>query len=288
MLLITFQHPTPYFDDSYGVNSANNGPYADALLEELIPHLEKEFRIIPESHARLLTGGSTGGYISLALQVHFPKFFGGSWVFYPDPIDFRHFFLVDIYKDDNAFMAPGFRWLKPERFAFRSAEGQPIQSIRQLSQLALALGSRGRSCEYLEAWEASFGPVNQEGYPKPLFDKKTGKIDKEVAQYWKDQGYDLVHYLEKRWPEIGPDLVGKIHVYVGDMDNYYFNLPVYELERFLENTQNPYYAGSIHYGRPLKEHGWQPMNRAELLRIMAAHISKNAPRKSQTETRRPK
>jgi len=276
MIVVTFQHPTPYFDDSYAVNSANNGPYADALVKELIPYLEKNFRMIPRAYARLLSGGSTGGYESLALQVHHPKFFGGTWTFYPDPIDFSRFFLINIYEDENAFVAPGFKWLKPERYAFRSREGQPIQSVRQLSQLTMVLGSRGRSCEYLEAWEASFGPVGSDGYTRPLWDKKTGEIDHEVAQYWRDNGYDLVHYIKTNWSKIGPDLVGNIHMYVGDMDNYYFNLPVYFLEEFLENTEHPYYEGSFHYGRPLKLHGWHPMTKAELIRIMADHVTKNA------------
>ncbi len=276
MIAVTFQHPTPYFDDSYAVNSANNGPYADALIKELIPYLEKNFRMIPKAYARLLTGGSTGGYESLALQVHHPRFFGGTWTFYPDPIDFSRFFLINIYEDENAFVAPRFKWLKPERYSFRSREGQPIQSVRQLSQLTMVLGSRGRSCEYLEAWEASFGPVGSDGYTKPLWDKKTGEIDHEVAQYWRDNGYDLVHYLKTNWSTIGPDLVGKIHMYVGDMDNYYFNLPVYFLEELLENTENPNYEGSFHYGRPLMQHGWHPMTRAELIRIMADHVTKNS------------
>ncbi len=140
----------------------------------------------------------------------------------------------------------------------------------------MVLGSRGRSCEYLEAWEASFGPVGSDGYTKPLWDKKTGEIDHEVAQYWRDNGYDLVHYIKTNWSTIGPDLVGKIHLYVGDMDNYYFNLPVYFLEELLENTENPYYEGSFHYGRPLMQHGWHPMTKAELIRIMADHVTKNS------------
>lgn len=282
MIIVTFQHPTPYFDDSYAVNSANNGPYGDALIKELIPYLEKNYRMIPESYARVLTGGSTGGYESLALQIHHAQFFGGTWTFYPDPIDFSRLFLINIYEDDNAFAVPGFKWLGPERYAFRSSEGQPIQSIRQLSQLAMALGSKGRSCEYLEAWEASFGPVGEDGYPKPLWNKKTGKIDHDVAQYWKDNGYDLVNYLKINWPEIGPALVGKIHLIVGDMDNYYFNLPVYSLEEFFESGKTPYYEGSFQYGRPMKAHGWHPMTQAELLRNMSDHIIQNSPKSMNT------
>ena len=276
MIGVTFQHPTPYFDDSYAVNSANNGPYQDALMTELIPHLEEQFRMIPKGWARLLTGGSTGGYEALALQAHRPTDFGGAWVFYPDPIDFRRLFLVNIYEDENAFHAPGWSegQLAPERTAFRSDEGQPLQSIRELSRLAAVLGSRGRSTDYLEAWEASFGPVGEDGYPRPLWNKRTGAIDHEVARYWRENGYDLRYYLEANWTEIGPDLVGKLHFLCGDMDNYYFNHPVNLMEEFLEATDNPAYGGSFRYGRPNKGHGWTPITNAELLREMAAHLTR--------------
>ena len=279
MIGVTFQHPTPYFDDSYAVNSANNGPYQDALMTELIPHLEEQFRMIPKGWGRLLTGGSTGGYEALALQAHRPTDFGGAWVFYPDPIDFRRLFLVNIYEDENAFHAPGWSegQLAPERTAFRSDEGQPLQSIRELSLLAAVLGSRGRSTDYLEAWEASFGPVGEDGYPRPLWDKRTGAIDHEVARYWRENGYDLRYYLEANWTEIGPDLVGKLHFLCGDMDNYYFNHPLYLLEEFLESTDNPAYEGSFRYGRPNKGHGWTPITNAELLREMGAHLMRRAP-----------
>ena len=279
MIGVTFQHPTPYFDDSYAVNSANNGPYQDALMTELIPHLEEQFRMIPKGWARLLTGGSTGGYEALALQAHRPTDFGGAWVFYPDPIDFRRLFLVNIYEDENAFHAPGWSegQLAPERTAFRSDEGQPLQSIRELSRLAAVLGSRGRSTDYLEAWEASFGPVGEDGYPRPLWNKRTGAIDHEVARYWRENAYDLRYYLEANWTEIGPDLVGKLHFLCGDMDNYYFNHPVNLMEEFLEATDNPAYGGSFRYGRPNKGHGWTPITNAELFREMAAHLMRNAP-----------
>ena len=279
MMAVTFQHPTPYFDDSYAVNSANNGPYQDAIMTELIPYLEERFRMIPEGWARLLTGGSTGGYEALALQAHRPTAFGGAWVFYPDPIDFRRLFTINIYEDENAFRAPG--WgegqLAPERYAFRSDEGQPLQSVRELSRLASVLGSRGRSTDYLEAWEAAFGPVGEDGYPMPLWDRQTGVMNHGVARHWRENGYDLRHYLETNWARIGPDLVGKLHFLCGDMDNYYFNQPVYLMEEFLEATDSPAYGGSFRYGRPNKGHGWTPITNAELFREMAAHLGKNAP-----------
>ena len=274
---VTFQHPTPYFDDSYAVNSANNGPYQDAIMEELIPYLEKRFRLIPHGFARALTGGSTGGYESLALMIHRPKDFAGVWSLYPDSMDFRRLFGIDIYRDENAFSFPGYAGLRPERIAVRNREGQPLQTIRQLSTLARVLGSRGRSCDYLEAWEASFGPVGKDGYPRPLFHKVTGVIDREVAAHWRDQGYDLSHHLKTHWTEIGKDLEGKIHVSVGDMDDYYFNLSVLKLEETLEGLENPKYGGSVIYGSPLKVHGWRQMNNADLVRHMVTHMAKNAP-----------
>ena len=278
LVAITFQHPTPYFDDSYTVNSANSGPYADALLQELVPYLEEKFRLIPEGYARVLTGGSTGGYEALALQVHHPRFFGGTWVFYPDPIDFRRYFMINIYQDENAFRAPGYELLQPRRYSYRAPDGQPLQTVEQLTQLHAALGTRGRSCEYLEAWEASFGPTDEWGYPRPLWDRETGQIDREVAHYWRDNGYDLSYYLKKNWSRIGKNLASKIRVYCGDMDHYYFNLAVYGLEEILEATTDPTYGGSFEYGRPEKGHGWRPMSHAQLVHQMARHIAGNAPR----------
>ncbi len=278
MIAITFQHPTPYFDDSYAVNSANHGPYGDALLQELIPYLEEHLRLVREPWGRVLTGGSTGGWESLALQVLHPDFFNGTWTFFPDPIDFRRYQLVDIYQDENAFLAPGFEYDPPERPLMRTAEGQVILTMRQMSQFEEVLGSKGRSTQQLEAWEAVYGPVGSDGYPMPLWDKRTGKIDRQVALYMRDHGYDLVHYLKANWNQIGPKLVGKLNVYCGDMDNFYLNLAVYLLEDFLKETKDPHYEGHFEYGRPKKGHGWHPMSNAELVRMMAEHVAKSRPR----------
>lgn len=283
MIAVRFQHPTPYFDDSYAVNSANNGPYGDAIMKELIPYLEQHFRVIRQPYARVLTGGSTGGWESLALQIYHPRFFGGTWTFYPDPVDFRRFDLVDIYRDGNAFYEPGHHWLFPQRYIMRRSDGQPEVTEKEFSQLELALGSDGRSGQQLDAWDAVFGPVGADGYPEPLWNKNTGKINHAVADYMRSHGYDLRYYLRTHWTSIGPSLVGKLHVYVGDMDNYYLNLAVYLLQDYLAKTENPHYAGTFAYGRPMKGHGWQPMSNAELVRMMAEHIARHAP--SGTNTR---
>jgi putative esterase len=277
MIAVTFQHPTVYFDDSYAVNSANNGPYGDAIMNELIPYIEEHFRIIRQPYARVLSGGSTGGWESLALQVFHPEFFGGTWTFYPDPVDFSRYQIVDIYNDNSAFLAPNYDPPIPERPMSRTPEGQADVTMRQMSQLEDVLGSHGRSGQQLEAWEAVYGPVGVDGYPKPLWDKTTGKIDLTVATYMRDHGYDLRYYLEQNWATIGPKLVGKLHIYCGDMDNFYLNLAVYKLEDGLNRLSNPAYGGSFEYGRPMKGHGWTPLNQAQLLTVMANHITLNAP-----------
>jgi len=274
---VTFQHPTPYYDDSYAVNSVNNGPYGDALTRELIPYLEEKFRIIAEPHARVLTGGSTGGWEALALQVFHPKFFNGTWVLYPDPVDFRRYQMSNVYEEDNAFEVPNGDWGKLIRPLSRNADGQVTLTMREMNRLEAVLGSNVRAGQQIAAWDAAYGPVGKDGYPRPIWDRLTGKIDKEVALYMRDHGYDLRYNLEKNWPQIGRDLVGKIHVYCGDMDNYYLNLAVYLLEDFLKSADDPRSEAVFEYGRPMKPHGWQPFTNAELVRMMTARINKSAP-----------
>lgn len=284
MFVVTIQHPCPYFDDSYAVNSANCGPFGDAIVTELIPYLEENFRMIPKPYARVQSGGSTGGWESLAMQIFYPDFFGGTWPHYPDPIDFRYYILTNIYEDDNAFEKE-FGWLKRERPFMRDVHGQLQVTMRELSQMEAVLGTKGRSGQQLDIWQAVYGPVGDDGYPKPIWDKLTGEIDHEVAEYFKEN-YDLVHIIKRDWQTLGPKLVGKIHMYCGDMDNYYLNEAVYELEEFLESTKNPYYAGVFEYGRPRKGHGWTPFDRAtgKLEMAMARYIKETAPRGEDTSS----
>lgn len=276
-LLVTFVEPSPFFPDGYGVNSANNGPYGDALTKELIPYVEGQFRAIGKPHARLLEGASTGGWESLALQLKYPDFFGGAWIFNPDPIDFRRYLLVNIYEDENAFTAPGRSWVPAERPMRRSADGQVNLTVRQVSQFEAVLGSKGRSGYQFNAWEAVYGPVGDDGYPRALWDKRTGKIDREVAFYMRDGGYDLRHYTEKNWAALGPRLSGKLHFIAGDMDNFYLNLAVYLFEDFTRKATKPASGATFEYGRPMKGHSWHSTNFAEMLRQMAEQVKKNTP-----------
>jgi enterochelin esterase-like enzyme len=275
MIAVTFQHPTPYFDDSYAVNSANDGPCGDALMQELIPYLEGHFRIIRQPWARVLTGGSTGGWESLALELYHPDFFGGTYTGFPDPIDFHHYQLSDIYSDPNAFEVPGYEWVARERPLMRTAEGQVVETVRQMSQLEEVLGSHGRSGQQLEAWEAVYGPVGTDGYPQPLWDKRTGVISHEVADYMRDHGYDLRDYANKNWSKIGPLLTDNIFIWVGDMDNFYLNLAVYDMEDFFKT--HPEAKAHFEYGRPEKGHGWFPWTVANFVKMMSDHVAAHAP-----------
>lgn len=276
VIAVTFQQATPYFPDSYSVNSANNGPYGDAMVEEVIPHLEEQFRMIAEPHARIVEGASTSGWQSLALQLHYPDFFGGAWILQPDPIDFRNYLVTNIYEDENAFTARAGE-LTVERPFRRTVEGQVLWTMRQVSRFEDVLGSRGRSGYQLEGWEAVFGPIDEEGYPKPLWDKQTGEIDRDVAHYMRDHGYDLREYAERNWSTIGPKLAGKLHVFTGDMDDFYLNLAVYRFEEFLRHTTNPTSDAQFTYGRPMKGHSWHDFTWADMIRRIAAHVQRSSP-----------
>jgi len=277
MIIIHFFHPTPYYDDSYAVNSENNGPYGDAIMTELIPYIEENYRIIREPKARILFGCSTGGWISLALQVFHPDFFGGTWTMAPDPVDFSAFQMTNIYKDKNAFV-PSFSPHNNETPLARSNQGQVWMTVRQFCQMEMVKGTKGRSGDQLDAFFAVFGPVGDDGYPMPLFDKMTGEIDTTVAQYFREH-YDLRYYMEKNWGWLGPKLVGKLHFICGDMDNFYLNQALYKMEEFLENTTGPYYDGSFVWGRPNKGHCWMPWGRDldKFFNIVYKYIEKNKP-----------
>ena len=272
MIAVTFQHPTPYYDDSYGVNSPNVGPYGDAIMQELIPYVEEHFRVIRQPYARVLSGGSTGGWIALALQIFHPDFFGGTWSLCPDPVDFRYYELINIYEDENAYWRD-YRGIKAERPEARDTDGQVRYTVRDTYYYEWTLGDRHRSGRQWAIWEAVYSPIGDDGYPKPLWNWRTGEIDHEVAAQWKK--YDLRHYLEENWSWIGPKLAGKLHIYTGDMDTYYLNNAVVLLEDFLEKTKDPYYAGVVEYG-DRAPHCWGPRG-AEILKLFEDHITRTAP-----------
>lgn len=274
-LIIEIQHANPYYDDSYAVNSANLGPYGDAITYELIPSIEKKFRGIGEGWARFLYGGSTGGWEALAAQIFYPDEYNGCWAACPDPIDFRAYTIVNIYEHKNAYYVES-RWKQTPRPGRRNYLGEVSCTMEETNHRELVLGTKSRSGDQYDIWEAVFSPVGPDGYPKRIWDKLTGEIDPEVAAYWREH-YDLRFILERDWKTLGPKLKGKIHIYCGDMDNYYLNNAVYLMEEFLESTKDPYYEGEVDYG-DRAEHCWNGdhtrPNYLSRLRYHQMHIPK--------------
>jgi hypothetical protein len=274
-LIIEIQHPTPYYDDSYAVNSASQGPYGDAITYELIPYIEEQFRGIGAGWSRFLYGGSTGGWEALAVQVKYPEEYNGCFAACPDPIDFRAYCLTNIYEDSNAYWTESAH--KPvEVPAHRDYLGNVQSTVRENNLLELVLGDKSRSGQQWDIWEATYSPQGAEGYPERIWDKHTGDINPEVAEYWREN-YDLRYILERDWEKLGPQLRGKIHIYCGDMDNYYLNNAVYLMEDFLEGTTDPYYEGEVLYG-DRAEHCWngdpeQP-NHISRLRYNSMYVPK--------------
>jgi hypothetical protein len=292
VLIATIQHANPYYDDSYAVNSANLGPYGDAINYELLPEIERVCRAIGEPWARTLYGGSTGGWEALASQIFYPQLFNGCWANCPDPVDFSGYTSVNIYEHANAYFS-GEGWKRTPRPAMRTTLGDVVSTVQQVNQRELALGSHNRSGQQYDIWEAVFGPVGADGYPRRIWDKRTGEIDPAVAAYWREN-YDLRHILARDWQTLGPQLEGKLHVYMGEMDNFYLNGAVYRLEQFLESTTDPWYAGEIRYGARFG-HCWSgdPGTPLEIARLtlnqrlvpqMVAHILNTAPAGADTSS----
>jgi hypothetical protein len=253
VIAVDIQHANPYYDDSYAVNSENLGPYGDAIMYELIPYIEEQFRGIGEGWARFTYGGSTGGWEALAAQVFYPDEFNGCYAACPDPIDFRHYVTVDIYKDKNAYFMEGpfQKYLRPDR---RDYLGHVSSFLLNSNRYELAIGNHSRSGDQYDIWQAVYSPVGDDGYPQPIWDKYSGEVNHSVANYWQEN-FDLSYIMKRDWETLGPKLKGKVHIYCGDMDNYYLNNAVYATEEFLESTTAPYYEGVIEYG-DRDEHCW--------------------------------
>jgi hypothetical protein len=192
-------------------DSATNGPRAAALVEELIPYIQKTFPVLADTRARLLGGHSSGGWSSLWLQVTYPDVFGGTWSTSPDPVDFRDFQGVDVY-------APGenvFRDREGKARPIARMGGLPFLYFEPFSRMDDVIGRGGQ----LGSFEAVFSPSDGQGRPRKLWNRATGAIDPEVAKAW--EKYDIRLVLERNWPRIGPKLKGKLHVITGAMDDFY-------------------------------------------------------------------
>lgn len=224
------------YGDTYQVDSENNGPCGKALTEELIPEIEKQVHYQPNSKKRYLAGRSTGGWVALGLQIFYPDLFDGTWSYSPDPVDFEHYGLIDIYHDSTIFYNK-WGYLQPGR---RTIYGEPIFSMKDW---IAGENINSRTNDYrisggqFGAYNAVFGPRGADGLPTLLFDPLTGKIDHEIAKQW--EKYDLKKILEKNWLTLGPKLQAKIWIWTGDMDGLYSNVATRFLQKFIEKTENP-------------------------------------------------
>ena len=253
--------------DPYQVNSDNNGPYGDAVTTELIPYVENRFRAIAEARARVLDGESTGGWVSLALKIFYPDFFNSVWSSCPDGVDFRGFQLINIYQDTNAY----FDEHGVERPSKRDLGGNVEFTIRHECQMENTIGngdSWAMSGQQWGAWNAAYGPRDPDGKPVPLWDPKSGAIDRSVVDHWRQ--YDLRFILEQNWQTLAPKLRGKIHISVGEADSYYLNNAVHMLDDFLKRAEPPADA-RITYG-PGRGHCWNSLSEIEMMREMAAAV----------------
>ncbi len=246
MLLLLIQHANPYYDDSYAVDSANVGPYGEAINRELIPYIEKEFRGIGQGWARAVYGGSTGGWETLATQIFYPDDFNGAWGACPDPVDFHAYQTVNIYDDKNAYFTIG-PFGRIAQSEMRTPPGIILATTEGTNRWELVLGTHGRSGEQWDIWQAVFSPVGPDGYPAEIWDQRTGVINHDVAAYWREH-YDLTAILQRDWKTLGPKLVGKLHVTVGTADTYYLDGAVHRMQLALEASTNPHYAADFDYG----------------------------------------
>ena len=238
------------FGDSYQMDSENSGPYGHALINELIPYLENKYRGTMEASSRFIDGCSTGGWVSLGLQLYYPDVFGHVYSFSPDAIEFTNYQLINIYEDDNAYINEfGY-----ERPVMRSIMGEPMLSLRDFITYENVLSSTNtyvRSGGQFSAHTALYSPKGEDGLPKPLFDPVTGEIDPDVAEHWKK--YDFKLYAEKNWETLGPKIQGKVYIWMGDMDQFYLNTGTRAFAEFINGTENPKSDAVIEF-EPMKGH----------------------------------
>lgn len=272
-LVITINHPVPFFDDSYAVDSANVGPYGTAIMTELLPAVEGKYRGIGAGWARGVLGGSTGGWEAFAIQILYPDDFNYAAAACPDPIGFTSYATVNLYADANAYWydapfkrtpRPGYRdhysgtaVLPGTRTpAYGHPYGHTTATIEEMNRREMVLGPRSRSCGQWDIWEAVFGPKGADGYPARIWCKdphdptcEYGAINKTVARYWKEH-YDMTARLKRQWRRgLGAKLSGKLHVFVGAGDSFFLTNAVMDLQDWASDPAlEPPFGGEILVG----------------------------------------
>jgi len=205
-------------------DSDNNGPRGQALVDELIPAIEKQYRVIKDPKARLITGHSSGGWSSLWVQITYPEHFSGVWSTAPDPVDFRHFQLINMYEDEN-FLKDA----EGNRIPVGRRNGEAILFTDGFTAMEEMWGHGGQ----MQSFEAVFGGRGPDGKPMQVWNREDGSINKEVVEQWKR--YDISKILTTHWEIIEDQLAGKIHVYMGDEDTFYLEEATIKLKEEMEN-----------------------------------------------------
>jgi len=209
-VLLVVPDPSCFLGHSVFADSANNGPRGKALMEELIPEVEKRFHGAQSGSRRYVTGISSGGWSCLWLQVTYPDSFAGCWSHCPDPVDFRDFQRIDLYAGENMYTDP-----KGERRPLARQGERVMLWYDDFVRQETVMGPGGQ----IHSFEAVFGQRGADGKPVPLFDRATGKVDPAVAKTW--EPYDIRLVIERNWATLGPKLKGKLHIYAGEVDTFY-------------------------------------------------------------------
>ena len=221
MIWVALDYGTPTGTTEFA-DSVNNGPWGQALIDEVIPALEVRYRMDAKASGRFLTGHSSGGWFALWTMVNHPALFGGSWPTSPDPSDFHDFIGVDLY-------APGINMYRDAAGAPRPLERDRDKvrtTIEQAARLESVLGHEGGQ---LRSFDWVFSPRRADGTPAYMFDRASGAVDPSVVAYWRDH-YDVAHRIETDWPRLKKDLDGKLHLTVGTADSYYLDGSAHRLE----------------------------------------------------------
>ncbi len=289
-VVITFRDANPFFDTSYSVNTENVGPYGDALTKELMPELEKRFRIVAEPWGRVLAGRSTGGWEAAAMMIFHPELFAGSFPWAPDPIDFRKLMQINIYESRTAFWNE-LEWIRTPYPGQRETDGLVNYSVMDEYAWEQAIADRDRSGGQWAIWQALYSPVGEDGYPAPLWDPRSGVIDRDVADYWREN-WDLSHIVARDWGQLGEKLRGKLHFAVGRMDNYYLEQAVYLTEERMRALTDPPAEATFQYGIRGR-HSWighspvdpeRQMTYAEFIGVIDRFVRERAPATADLES----
>jgi S-formylglutathione hydrolase FrmB len=222
-VLLVVPDPTCALGHSVFADSANNGPWGQALVNELIPAVEKQFQGAQNPARRYVTGISSGGWSSLWLQITYPDVFNGCWSHCPDPVDLRDFQRIDLYaKNANLY-----RDEHGERRALARLGGDVRLWYDDFVRQETVMGPGGQ----IHSFEAVFSARDAEGNPELMFDRETGSVNPTVAKSW--EKYDIRLVLERSWQTLGPKLAHKLHIYAGGVDTFYLEGAVKLLQQSL-------------------------------------------------------